>query len=617
MFRKFLLLISVLLICIRTMQAGWKEEADSLKGVLENESDMGLKADILIQLGNIMLSNAPEVAFSYFKQAKKIAENNSDTLHLINSQLGLSDYHSMTGDYSLAMDMVFHAMAITKGDLHLLSKCHNRLANIYYYLEDYEEALKHNRISLRLDTERGDTSKIAADLHNIGVYFLEIGNYDSALHYLYKAHYYSIAMDGKPDSYNLSHLGHTYTYMGIYDSALYYHFLAYYYDSLNNLAYEIAADNYYLAFTFYKLKEFDKALQYAQLSLEKSHELHLYDVILLNYEMLYDIYRQQGKYEKALTYALLRNDYADTLRDKNKQSMLQSLEAKYKFEEQQQLLSIAEEKNQLLEKQKNLWIILGIVGILLFISMVAILFLISKRHLANRKLLAEVEKADKAKEKLISVISHDLIGSIGTLRNAVKYTLDDTLDFESVKQMMKSFYPVVDSTYDLLENLLTWARYNKEKLDVNPEKFDIREICWMAIRHTAHLAENKKITVINQVEKVIVEADRNMLQTIMRNLISNAIKFSGAGSKVTISSSTSSSHVEIQISDEGVGISDEIVRKLFSAPLEHHTKGTMGERGSGLGLSICKTFIEKHGGEIWVTSKPGQGSSFFFSLKTV
>ncbi|MBN1117796.1 MAG: tetratricopeptide repeat-containing sensor histidine kinase [Bacteroidales bacterium] len=603
-----------LLFACTLLFAGWHETIDSLQKELGFAKTDSAKIRLLTDLGNEVISNSPELAIKYYNEAYSLSEIIKDTSLLVNSLLGICSVYTMTGEYSLAMETVYQALQLVTDNKELKSKCYSRLAAVQYFLEDYEESLKYDRKALLLDIELGDSARIATDYHNIGIYFLETDEFDSALYYLYMAHYMALKREGKPDSYNLSHLGHTYTYMERYDSALYYHAQAFYYDSINDLGYEMAIDDYYIAFTYYNNKQYEKAVFYSERSLKRAKEMKLFELMLFNYEMLYELYEERELFKDALQYALIRNDYADSLRDKSKQSLVQSLEAKYKFEEQKQNLEIAEAENKLLSKQRRLFVILSIVSILFLISTIVIIFLVIRKSKANQVLLKEIARANSSKEKLISVISHDLRSSIGTLRNAVMYTLDDSLDFDSVKSMMQSFYPVVDSTYDLLENLLTWAHYNRENLEPFFEKLDIREISEQAIKHIGHIADNKGIKIINQIESGEISADKNMIQIVFRNLISNALKFSNAQTKIILKSCFTSRLIEIQVVDEGIGIPSNVVDKLFYDPVDFHTKGTKGERGSGLGLSLCKTFIEKHGGKIWLRSLESHGSTFYFTL---
>ena len=215
---------------------------------------------------------------------------------------------------------------------------------------------------------------------------------------------------------------------------------------------------------------------------------------------------------------------------------------------------------------------------------------------------------------MISVISHDLRSSIGTLRNSVEMIIDESINPEAALELLVSFFPIVDSTYDLLENLLTWADYSKEDLDPSLEKIEINPIIEKSIQHTSHLAESKNIKIVSRIKNGIVIADKNMLSTIVRNLISNAVKFSNPETQVIITSTTTNNIVEITVEDEGIGMNPEVLNNIFTNPANYHSKGTSGERGSGLGLSMCKSFIEIQGGKISAKSQLGKGSSFSFTI---
>lgn len=605
----------ILILFVKVLMAGWQEEVDELKHQLDTVETDTMKIKYCIVIGDKFLPNIPDVAFEYYLKAKNIAKQINDSSFLAFTMFNICDYYMMVSEYKLALETASNALTLCKKDKRLLSLGHERMAEAYSFMEIFDKSLEHNRISLALEIERKDTLRIAKTLHLIGTYFLELDNFDSALHYLYKANAYNVLINGKPLSFDLSHLGHTYTYMGEYDSALHYHYQAYYYDSIRGDSYDLAVDEYYIAFTYYNSGHYDSARKYTNKCILRSEKLGLYETMLYCYELLYEMYEKQENYKEAFKYSVLKNAYTDTLHKKNKQSYVKGLEAKKKFEEQQKVLEATEQENILLEKQSQLMTILAIVGLLLLGSMFFIIVLISKRHQANRKLLNEVEKANMAKEKLISVISHDLRGLIGTIRNGLKYTLEDSLDYNSVKKIIRSFYVVVDSTYDLLENLLTWAQDSKENMDPSFVFVNLLEISEQSLAHTSHLANRKNIEIVNEINKISFEADKNMLLTILRNMFSNAIKFSPVDSKVELSSYTDGKYVDIVIKDNGIGISQDILNDIFSNKFTcMYTKGTMGERGSGLGLSICKSFIDKHHGEIWAESELGKGTTFHIRL---
>jgi signal transduction histidine kinase len=612
--RKTGVILILLIIFFQLAHAGRQERVDSIKALIEQTESDSAKTRLYILLGTEVRSNTPDESLDYFTQARKLAEKIKDTTYLVKSILGISDFYSLVSEYSTSLELAFQALSLSENNSKLLSLCHSRLAGVHHMLEEFDQALLHNRIALALDKQNKDTSRIAIDYHRIGTLFLENDKFDSAIYYLHLANSYAIKMNGKSDSYDLSHLGHTYTYMGVFDSALYYHFEAFKYDSLDERSYEMSVDEYYIAFTYLKKGTYDKAVAYAQRSINRGKDLKLFEIMLYNYELLYEVFEKRGDYKNAFEYALLRNNYADSLRDKSKESLIQSLEVKYKFEDQERQLKSAEAENRLLLRQKTLLIILSVVSLLLLVSTFVIIIQKNRRQKANRELLLELEKANLSKERLISIISHDLRGSIGTLRNAVEFIIDDKLDFKTSRELMQSFFPVVDSTYDLLENLLTWAKYGKENLEPLFEEVDMKSIIEKSVLHTSHLATSKNIEIVNNVENIVVLADRNMLLMVVRNLISNAIKFSHPKSKVYISCATAGNIAELTVKDEGVGMKEEVLQNIFNTPVDYHSKGTMGERGSGLGLSICKIFIEKQGGQIWASRNPEKGSSLYFTI---
>ncbi len=169
--------------------------------------------------------------------------------------------------------------------------------------------------------------------------------------------------------------------------------------------------------------------------------------------------------------------------------------------------------------------------------------------------------------------------------------------------------------YDLLENLLTWARSQTGRIDFNPDNYDLTHIINNCIHLLKTSITNKEIKIINNVEgEIHAYVDANMISSIIRNLLTNAIKFSFKGSKITISVADEGNYYRLSVCDNGIGMTDEVIEKLFRIDLVHSTTGTANETGSGLGLILCKEFILKHNGRIWVESKPGKGSRFYLTL---
>lgn len=170
------------------------------------------------------------------------------------------------------------------------------------------------------------------------------------------------------------------------------------------------------------------------------------------------------------------------------------------------------------------------------------------------------------------------------------------------------------NTFDLLNNLLTWSRSQTGNISCEPELFDIREIVFEAVFISENAAMSKNIRIINEIEEdILCYADMDMMRTVIRNLLANAVKYTKSEGSVTVSAKDRGDEVEISVSDTGVGIRPETMQKLFRIDVKHSAPGTANEQGTGLGLNLCKDFVEKNKGEIGVESQFGKGSRFYFT----
>ncbi len=233
----------------------------------------------------------------------------------------------------------------------------------------------------------------------------------------------------------------------------------------------------------------------------------------------------------------------------------------------------------------------------------------------------ELMLSAQTKDKMFSIIGHDLRGPIGNIRNILEIILEDfdTYSSEEIKDFLKPVKDTAKSAHNLLSNLLYWARSQSGMIVQSREEFWINESVHENITLPASDTENKNISIFfDDSHDFLVYADENMVNTVLRNLISNAVKFTFPGGKITIQIKQSEKNnlpfVEISIRDTGKGIEEENLCKLFNNREHYTTFGTNNEKGSGLGLILCKEFIELMGGEIFVESEVLKGSNFIFTL---
>ena len=229
----------------------------------------------------------------------------------------------------------------------------------------------------------------------------------------------------------------------------------------------------------------------------------------------------------------------------------------------------------------------------------------------------QLKELNATKDKFFSIIAHDLISPFNAILGFSGTLLKEgrDLDIDSILQYTEVIYSAAQNTYKLLENLLNWARMQQGAIPFAPKAILFNGLVKSEIGNLKYNADQKNIELFNDTKgEVIITADEEMLRTVLRNLISNAIKFTPKGGKVNIDAQRKIDQIVITVSDTGIGIEREMIKKLFRIETSFTTRGTGNEKGSGLGLLLCKEFAEKHGGTISVESKFGYGSRFIFSI---
>ena len=228
----------------------------------------------------------------------------------------------------------------------------------------------------------------------------------------------------------------------------------------------------------------------------------------------------------------------------------------------------------------------------------------------------DLRKLVAMKDRFFSILAHDLRSPFQGLIGITNILLeDDELTQEERVTFTSKLLDGLRSEHRLLEDLLTWSKLQQGGVDFDPKENSIKDEIREAINSLTHLLEKKGITLKHMNDKTVhLNYDRNMLATVLRNLISNSIKFTNTGGVIEVAYAVDGDKLIVSVKDDGIGISEKNISKLFNSETHFSTRGTNSESGSGLGLILCKDFIEKHGGNIWAESEYGKGSCFYFSL---
>jgi signal transduction histidine kinase len=354
------------------------------------------------------------------------------------------------------------------------------------------------------------------------------------------------------------------------------------------------------------------------------------DELEKTYALCADIYFKKNELANAYQFQSQYIKLHDSLHDQRSSEQIALLQIRFDTEMKQAQIELltkdAALQKEVIERQ-NVWIYFygGCLTLLIFLAFV---LYYNNRHNRKAKVALEEKNGEiqtqthqlrnlnSTKDKLFSIISHDLRSPVASLKALMEIAGSSGLSQKEFVEITRALKRNIDSVYDDLDNLLLWAQTQLRGLQAFPEIIDLRKIVDEKMSLFTDLAGNKKITMINAIpvdSKVF--ADRNHIGIVFRNLIANAIKFNSPGGLIKVTCLEKSDYYEISVSDSGVGITSEEMSKLFNAETHFTKPGTLKEKGMGIGLLLAKEFLENNQGSIRVTSEPGNGTTFIFTLK--
>lgn len=268
---------------------------------------------------------------------------------------------------------------------------------------------------------------------------------------------------------------------------------------------------------------------------------------------------------------------------------------------------------------RNLIVFGSILTFLLFLFIIWRIVPIIKQHEKTKEILnyqnIELQKSNATKDKFFAIIAHDLRSPLSGLVSLAEIITDNNYQIEDLKEILNSFKETSLKTYNLLENLLLWAKTQRNEIEFNPDIYSINSIFGDNVKLISEKAKNRNIKIILQSNKDLKAFfDYNMIDTVVRNLLNNAMKFTTQNGSITISAKKEEM-LTISIEDTGIGMSKELADNLFRIDVKHHSReGTSGEKGTGLGLILCKKFIERNGRKIWTKSEIDFGTTISFII---
>lgn len=520
--------------------------------------------------------------------------------------------------YPEALDCHLKALRLTEklGLTGLMENDYTNIAGVYTSMKDYPKALYYFRQALKIARQFPDQSGWAIGLINIGDVLTQQMKLDSAITYTVEAlHIAENIHDSSLLSTSLSNLGDIYTKKHEPLRALP-SFQRSLRISENIHDEEGASDTHNsMADAYYQLGQYKASIDEANAALQTALILHIGETIKTSYHILYEDYQALKDYQRALAFRNLEIDLNDSLFNLNKEKEMKTLQSDYELEKKQHQVDVLKkdsltQQRELEHSKIKLYLIIG--GTILVIIWAFFLIRANRQiNLVNRLL----EARNTGMSKLLSIISHDLRSPISTLTGFVDLLKNANLPPDKIRYFSTQMGESLKETSNMLDNLLFWARTQMDGLKVDARSFDLVPVLEQNRRLAISRSEKKKITVLTagMDMPVMAYADEVMIDMVIRNLVDNAIKFSREGDTISLSVGSAPDGVWVTISDTGLGIPLEDQHRIFTS-ISYTTTGTSREKGSGLGLSLCKEMIDKNGGKIWFDSEPGKGTSFTFTL---
>ncbi len=645
-----------------------------IEALLDETNEPGYKSSYLTFKGDLLYFNRHfDSAITLYKKALVININNDYTELSAAQYNNIGNVHMRLGNYSQALSYYDTTIDIAEKIDNRILKAHtiNNVATIYYEQGAYVIALKKFLESLRLNEANGDEKSMVSNYNNITNIYFRLDDFEKAKEYAAK----SVALSEKtatPWGIVSSYVTYAMIHSKVkdYDSSLAYLLTA---DSLANQVGSAYLSNILkqnIAECYLHKNERDKAYRLYKESEETSVALddqegiavakagigqvlmergkkrdgaaYMKQAIQLMMEggmkeqvvdvatTLSEACEKSGDYAGAVKYLKIKEQYKDSLGKVESAKEAQSLEFKYLLEKKENELTLLQ-KDRAIEmgilKQQRILLTATVIGLVLA-SIIAILIFRNLRDARknNALILKQKEEIEEQAQKLeelntfkdttFSVLSHDLRSPINALTGTMSLLDEGVITPEEFKEYKGELNNKLQSVSLMLDNLLQWAKSQmKGEHILEKDDIDLHQKVQTSLNIVKDAAKQKNIALTNNVDKSMsMYADPNQIEMVLRNLISNAVKFTPNGGSVSVSAARKNGHISVDVSDTGMGMTQEQIKQLFDGNTNNSSLGTGGEKGTGIGLQLSHAFVKSNGGDINVKSELGAGTTFSIIL---
>ncbi len=580
-------------------------------------------------------------AKDYYERALDIFKKNQHYPGIAEALQSNALILSHWGEYYKALNLNSEALNFWKemDNISEIAKVNYNNGIIYKELGDMNRAKDCFQKSLNLFVETNCIKEVVNSIGHLGDIYMQSHDYDKALEYCLKADMIGQELKDKGLKAETSfNLGKAYNLIGDYMKAIDFQRKAIRLNEEHNNIKALVENYAELGLVYYNFGQQDQALFYLQKGLDISLEMNYKYQTTVYYKNLANVYAEQGNFEGAYTCFQKYIEGRDLIKTEESKMKTEDLLAKYHLSEKDKENETLRHNEAMKNSQIfNQWLIIALVAFAL-LCLIVVSSIFRKRYKTNRRLNiqlslknkeienhqkkvenlnADLQTANAAKDRFFSIIGHDLKNPFNSLMGLLELLIEEynALADEERMEFLMQMKSSSDRIFAMLQNLLLWGSNQLGKTELIREKIDLFALADDTISVVMLVAERKKITIKKNIPAgTVAYADKNMVSTVLLNLVTNAIKFTPEHGTVEVHTFTKDEEVEVMVADSGVGMSPTNLEKLFKLDEKIQSDGTNKEKGTGLGLILCKEFIERNNGRIHAESIEGSGSWFYFTL---
>lgn len=582
----------------------------------------------LLGLGE-MYNNQFDKASHYFKRSEDLYPHILPGKETTNQKASLAMDIGRSFTWQAKYDSALHKFLLAKklyektGDKKGLATTLNAIAVVYgQFSEDYPAALKAFKEALQINKQLNDSLSMAKVMQNIGQIYELTGQLDSALYFLQVSNALSERFnDHRSLAVGSNIIGAVFFALNNLDSSEFYYRKAIKLDIQNQDSIGLVLDYHMLSLTLIEKKEYQEAKRYALNAFQFAKDLGVKYETAKNLSKIYEL---TYNHKKALAFHQEYKKLEDSLRSEGQRQIISELQTKYDTEAKEQEIALLDQKNKLASielaaanKEKSYYLI---IAILIFIVAGSLFIVYQQRSKANQLLAqknAQLSQLNATKDRLFGVVAHDLKNPLSAFNSITQSMIDNqsSISEEDLKYFLEKLFKSSKELNGLLQNLLEWSMSQSGEISYRPENLQVKHLIDAAIEPLRLNLDIKQIHFSMEAdENIYITSDKKMTLTVLRNLLSNAIKFTPTEGSISVKVYENRDNVIIEVTDTGIGIESRDLNKIFHHGTDYNQIGNSTEKGTGLGLVLCKELIEKQSGKITVESQLGKGSTFAIAL---